>query len=552
MKEEIKKLIEKAIKDLQKEKKLPEFQIPNISIFNSKILSYGDYNTDILFKLNKIYNISPEVIVKPLFKKITSSNTYDKFDDVELLNGFINFFIKDEYLQNQLEVILKEKDKFGNLNLEEKVHPVKSAKGGTSLKAKQFNRVNIEFISANPTGPLTLGNGRGGFCGDALANILEKAGYKVSREYYVNDTGNQINKLGHSVIGDAEAVYKGEYINELQKKIKGNNPQDIGEKASKVIFEKMIKPSVKKMGVKFDTWFSEKTLYKNKEVDEAINELSKKGFTYESEGALWFRSKDLGDDKDRVLIRADGIKTYFASDIAYLKNKFKRDFNKLIIFLGADHYGYVARLKAASHALGFGEDSIDAIVMQLVRLFEKGKEVRMSKRSGIYVTIDELIDEVGLDVARFFFLMIGPNTHLNFNLDLAKEKSEKNPVFKVQYAYARICSIIRKSKNFQFSIFNFQSNYNLKLLNEKSELELIKQLIRFPEIVEDIAKDYQVQRLPKYAMELADSFHKFYENCQVISKNKELTKARLSLISATKIVSKNTLDLMGISTPERM
>jgi len=220
--------------------------------------------------------------------------------------------------------------------------------------------------------------------------------------------------------------------------------------------------------------------------------------------------------------------------------------------LGADHYGYVARLKAASHALGFGEDSIDAIVMQLVRLFEKGKEVRMSKRSGIYVTIDELIDEVGLDVARFFFLMIGPNTHLNFNLDLAKEKSEKNPVFKVQYAYARICSIIRKSKNFQFSIFNFQSNYNLKLLNEKSELELIKQLIRFPEIVEDIAKDYQVQRLPKYAMELADSFHKFYENCQVISKNKELTKARLSLISATKIVSKNTLDLMGISTPERM
>ena len=306
------------------------------------------------------------------------------------------------------------------------------------------------------------------------------------------------------------------------------------------------------MGIKFDEWFLEKTLYKNKEVDEAINELSKKGFTYESEGAVWFKSKDLGDDKDRVLVRSDGIKTYFASDIAYLKNKFKRDFNKLIIFLGADHYGYVARLKAASHALGFGKDSIDAIVMQLVRLFEKGKEVRMSKRNGIYVTIDELIDEVGLDVARFFFLMIGPNTHLNFNLDLAKEKSEKNPVFKVQYAYARICSILRKSRNFQFSIFNFQSNYNFKLLNEKSDLELIKTLIRFSEIIEDTAKDYQVQRLPKYAMELADSFHRFYENCQVISKNKELTKARLFLISAAKIILKNTLDLMGISAPEKM
>ena len=256
----------------------------------------------------------------------------------------------------------------------------------------------MEFISANPTGPLTLGNGRGGFGGDVLANVLEKAGYKVSREYYINDTGNQIKALGHSVIGDAEAVYKGEYIDELRKEVKGKDPEKVGEKAAKIILEKMIKPSVKKMGIKFDKWFSETTLYKNKEVDEAIDELKKKGFTYESEGALWFKSKDLGDDKDRVLVRADGIKTYFASDIAYLKNKFERGFEKLIIFLGADHYGYVARLKAACQALGFKKDDIDAIVLQLVRLFENGKEVRMSKRTGIYVTIDELIDEVGLDV----------------------------------------------------------------------------------------------------------------------------------------------------------
>ena len=379
-----------------------------------------------------------------------------------------------------------------------------------------------------------------------MANILEKAGYKVTREYYINDTGAQIKKLGHSVIGGAEAVYKGEYIVELKNKVKGNDPEKVGEAAAKIILEKMIKPSLKKMGIKFDVWFSEKDLYKKGEVDKAIAELSKKGFTYESEGAVWFKSKDIGDDKDRVLIRADGIKTYFASDIAYLKNKFKRGFGKLVMFLGADHYGYVPRLKAASSAFGFKGESIDAIVMQLVRLFEKGKEVRMSKRTGIYVTIDELIDEVSLDVARFFFLTISPNTHMNFNLDLAKEKSEKNPVFKVQYAYARICSILKKAGKLSIQ------NPNFKLLAEHSELELIKELARLPEIIEDAAKDYQIQRLPQYAMNLADVFHKFYENCRVISDDKKLTNSRLALVIATKIVLKNTLDLMGVSAPEKM
>jgi arginyl-tRNA synthetase len=245
-------------------------------------------------------------------------------------------------------------------------------------------------------------------------------------------------------------------------------------------------------------------------------------------------------------VRADGIKTYFASDIAYLKNKFKRRFKKLIMFLGADHYGYMPRLKASSVALGYIKESIDDVVMQLVRLFENGKEVRMSKRTGIYVTIDELIDEVGLDVARFFFLMISSNTHMNFNLDLAKERSEKNPVFKVQYAHARMSAILRKAKKIKIL------NPDLKLLVEPSEIELIKELVRLPEIIEDTAKDYQTQRLPQYAMELADAFHKFYENCIVISDAKGLTKARLALVVASKIVLKNTLDLMGVSAPEKM
>ncbi|MBI1866149.1 MAG: arginine--tRNA ligase, partial [Candidatus Staskawiczbacteria bacterium] len=312
-------------------------------------------------------------------------------------------------------------------------------------------------------------------------------------------------------------------------------------------------PSVKKMGIKFDFWFSEKSLYKNKEVDKVIEELSKKGFTYKSEGALWFKSRDLGDDKDRVLIREDGIKTYFASDMAYLRNKFKRGFNHLIILLGADHYGYVARLKAGAYALGYKKESVNDIVVQLVKLFEKGKEVRMSKRTGIYITIDELINEVGLDVARFFFLTRGSNTHFNFNLDLAKEKSDKNPVFKVQYAYARICSIIKKSFGHKSAgKAKIKSKINYEALSEPSELNLIRQFVIFLEVIEDTARDYQVQRMPQYSTELADAFHSFYESCQVITEDKELSQARLNLVLATKIVLKNTLNLMGISAPEKM
>ncbi|MGA2418112.1 MAG: arginine--tRNA ligase [Candidatus Staskawiczbacteria bacterium] len=515
MKEKIQKIIKKAVG-----KDAPSF---SVEIPDDK--NHGDYSTNVALVLATKINKNPVEVANSIKRKIGKNNLFSK---IEVANGFVNFYFSEKYLQKQLQIVLKQKNKFGNLEI------------GKNKK------INVEFISANPTGPLTLGNGRGGFGGDVLANVLEKAGYKVSREYYINDIGAQIKKLGHSVIGDAEAVYNGEYIDDLRKKIKERDPEKVGQEAGKIILEKTIKPSVKKMGIKFDKWFSEKNLYEKGEVDKAINELTKKGFTYESEGALWFKSKDLGDDKDRVLIRSDGIKTYFASDIAYLKNKFERGFGKLIIFLGADHYGYVARLKAACHALGFRKEDIDAIVLQLVRLFENGKEVRMSKRTGIYVTIDELIDEVGLDIARFFFLQRSLNTHFNFDMDLAKEKSDKNPVFKVQYAYARINSIFAKSK------IKSVKPKNLELLKEPSELDLIKQLIRFPEIIKDTAEDYQLQRFPQYALELAESFHKFYENCKVISEDKKLTEARLSLILATKIVLKNTLELMGISTPDRM
>ncbi|MDO8486649.1 MAG: arginine--tRNA ligase [Candidatus Staskawiczbacteria bacterium] len=535
--EELKKIIEKALKSLQKSGEIGNFLVPEILIEHPKEKIRGDYATNVAFLIGKdiaknpveVAMILKNEIENPSFAKATEGKEKSIIEKVETIGGFVNFFISSEYFKKQLPVILKEKNKFGN------------------LKIGKNEKINIEFISANPTGPLTLGNGRGGFCGDVLVNVLEKAGYSVKREYYINDIGNQINKLGHSVIGDAEAVYKGEYINDLRKKFEGSDFKKIGEKSAKIILDKMIKPSLKKMGIGFDIWFSEKSLYENKEVDEGIEELSKKGFTYESEGSLWFKSKDLGDDKDRVLVRADGVKTYFASDIAYLKNKFKRGFNHLIVFLGADHYGYIARLKAGAHALGYKKESVDVIVMQLVRLFEKGKEVRMSKRTGIYVTIDELINEVGLDVARFFFLTKGSNTQFNFDLDLAKEKSDKNPVFKVQYAYARICSIVKKSE-----IKILSSEIDFRLLKENSELNLMRKFTEFSEVIEDTTKDYQIQRMPQYATELADAFHSFYENCQVITKDKELSQARLSLVLATKIVLKNTLDLMGISSPEKM
>ena len=526
MKKELVKIIIKAIENLKKQDGFKNFTVQEVLIEHPNEKIRGDYSTSVSFSIAKQVGKNPFEVAMLL--KIEIEKQKNDFSKIEVVNGFINFFVSENYLQKQVKIILKEKNKFGN------------------LKIGKAKKINVEFISANPTGPLTLGNGRGGFCGDVLSNVLEKSGYKVGREYYLNDTGNQIKVLGHSVLGDAEAVYKGEYILDLKNKIGDNDAEKVGELAAGLILKNSIKPSVKKMGIKFDKWFSEKSLYKNKEVDKAITELTKKGFTYESEGALWFKSKDLGDDKDRVLIRADGIKTYFASDIAYLRNKFQRKFNNLIFFVGADHHGYIPRVKAAAIALGYDKEKIDVVVMQLVKLFENGQEVRMSKRTGIYVTIDELIDEVGLDVARFFFLSISPNTHMNFNLDLAKEKSEKNPVFKIQYAYTRICSILKKSTKTK------KQNPNFKLLKEDSELNLIRELSKLSEVIEISGKDYQLQRLPQYATELADAFHKFYETCKVISEDKKMTEARLALVLSTKIVLKNVLDLMGLSAPEKM
>lgn len=470
--DEIKKIIEKALKELK-------IKVPDFSIEIPKDKNNGDYSTNVAMIVGQDPNKIAEKIKNSMFEKVEVAKP-----------GFINFFLSNDYLQKQIGKI-----KYPNIGKKQKV--------------------NAEFISANPTGPLTLGNARGGFSGHTLSNVLKKVGYDVTREYYINDRGKQIKDL-------KEGLYKGEKRTAVQ--IQKENQEFI----------------TKELNIKFDVWFSEKSLYKNKEVDKVLALLKKKKLTYEKDGALWFKTTKFGDDKDRVLIRENGEETYLTSDVAYLKNKFDRGFKKIIIFLGADHHGYVKRIKAAAQALGYKKEQVDLIVMQLVNL----KEGRMSKRAGVYIMLEDLIKEVGLDVARFFFLQRAANSHLIFDLELAKKKSQENPVYYVQYAHARIASILRKAE--------IKPGKSFGKLKEKEELDLIKQLIRLGEVIEDTARDYQVQRLPHYAVELAESFHRFYQKCQVLTDDKELAKARLGLIKAAQEALKEVLSLMGISAPLKM
>jgi len=546
---EIKSLIEKSIKELQKEGKLPNFEVPEIKVEQPEEKAHGDYSTNVAMAIAKTLKQNPVEIAEKLKYRIQGIKC-KILEKVEVVvPGFINFFIAKEYLQGQVKEILKQKEKFGE------------------LKIGKGKKVDIEFVSANPTGPLHLGHGRGAFWGDAFSNVLEKAGYKVTREYFVNDYGKQILLLGKSIdaryreiLGEQaeinEDFYKGEYVKEIANEIIEESKDkylkmsenDRVKTFTEIGLKKMLKEAMElldKIGVKYDVWFSERRLYEKGLVKKATELLKKKGFTYEKEGALWFSSTKFGDDKDRVLIKADNEPTYFASDIAYHINKVSRKYDLMINGWGADHWGYKARLMAAAKVLGF-DQKLKIVVGQFVRLVEKGREVKMSKRGGTFVALEDLIKEVGPDAARFFFLIKSVDTHIDFNLDSAKEQSEKNPVYYVQYAHARICSILKKVKDLGFR------TKNLGLLNHTSELELIKQLIRLPEIIEDTAKDYQVQRLPQYAMDLATSFHQFYRDCRVISENIPLSEARLALVLATKIVLENALDLMGISVPEKM
>lgn len=535
MKAILEQKIKEAIGGLQQAGGLPLFVLPKIRVERPKDEQYGEYTTNIALVLAKQARKSPMEIAQWIASSIkhqASGGDTGTFDKVEVVTpGYINFYLAKKEMISVLEKILKEGQTYGGSVL------------GQGIK------VNNEFISANPTGPLTVGNGRGGFYADSLARIMKKAGYEVTNEYYVNDAGEQVMKLGHSVLKDSEAVYGGEYIDWFAANNKQKEVRETGEWAAAEVLENMIKKSiVQKMQIHFDVWTSEKKIIEDGFVDKALAVLKEKNLTFEQEGALWLRTTEFGDDKDRVLVKSDGAKTYFASDIGYILHKMERGFTFFVETWGADHHGYIGRFRAAAQALGFAGD-LRFLIVQLVKVVKDGVEVRMSKRAGNVVTIDELIETVGHDVARFFFLMYAPETHMNFDLGVALEQSQKNPVYYVQYAYARLSSILRRAEEEG----NGGVQGDLTLLIHEKERELIRELMFFPELVETVAQDFSVHRLPQYAMKLADKFHSFYDACRVIDvEQSELTQARLQLVRATRIVLAETLALMGIHAPEKM
>jgi len=518
IREEIKNNILKALKSLGYG---DEFLV---KVLKPKESSFGDYSVGIAMEIAKKEGKNPNEIAEKIREGIKSKY----FEKIEVANpGFINFFIAKDFISTEIQEVLKDGDNFGDLNISK-------------------SKIQVEFISANPTGPLTVGNGRGGPFGDVLANVLAKTGAKVEKAYYVNDYGQQILSLGHSVLKDAEAKYAGEYIDELALIIKEKEPYKVGVEASSIVLQS-IKKTVEGLNIQFDEWFSETSLHEKGEVAKIIELLKEKGFTYESEGATWFKSTMFGDERDRVIVKGDGNNTYLAGDIAYHKNKFeKKKFDKVINIWGADHFGDVAGLMAGVEAIGH-KGKLEIVLLQFVTVMKDGKPVKMSKRMGTAVLMDDLLSELSADVIKFFFLQKSNNTHLNFDMDLAREQSDKNPVYYVQYAHARITGVLRNA-----GVSSVKKINNISLLTHPSEIELMKEILKLPEIIEDTASDYQVHRIPQYAIDLATTFHKFYNDCHVLVEDEKLKEARLGLVYATKIALKNTLKLMGISAPEQM
>lgn len=540
----IQKMLKKALTGAKEANGWPDFELAEIVVDYPKNEGFGDYTTNLAMILAKKVGKSPMEIANSISSQLSTDRS-QLFEKVEVVApGYLNFYLTPAYLQEKVREINELGSSFGQSSL------------GKGIK------INNEFISANPTGPLTVGNGRGGFYGDSLARVLRKAGFDVTNEYYVNDAGEQVIKLGHSVLKDEKAVYGGEYIEDLAgqlaDKIKTGAEaaedefaRNIGIEAAKIVLEQYIKPTAQqKMQITFDEWFSEQQLYDKGLVDKAIELLKAKQLTFEAEGALWLRTTQFGDDKDRVLVKSNGQKTYFASDCGYILSKMERGYTRIIESWGADHHGYIARFRAAAEALGF-EGELKFLIVQLVKLMKDGKEVRMSKRAGNVVLIEDLINEIGHDVTRFFFLMYSPDTHMNFDMGLATERSQKNPVFYVQYAHARICSILAKAEDGKLKVKS--GDADLSLLAHEKELSLIKELDKFPQLIAEIAQGYQVHKLPHYVIRLADKFHAFYDACRVIDEdNKELTIARLSLANAVRIVLAEALQLMGVGAPDKM
>jgi len=504
----------------------------------------GDVATQIAFRLAKIVRRSPFEIANSIARNIKSP--YVK-KAVAVKPGYINIFLEGTFFEEFVQRIENEKLLYFQ-------------------EPKKDIKVQVEFVSANPTGPLHVGNGRGGIIGDVLSNILKLEGYDVSKEYYVNDAGSKMDLFTDSIayyygklcgidMQFPEEGYKGEYIKNIAEdiyfkfkdryakngKIDRESIKDLGKDF--MIWQ--IQKSLAKFGVFFDTWFYESTLYRNGDVEKTIEAFKKSGYTYEKDGALWFKTTAFGDDKDRVLVRKTGEPTYTLVDAAYHKNKWDRGFKKAIDIWGADHFGHIIPMKALIQGLGIPKDFLDVIIYQIVHLYENGKEIMMSKHTGTFITLDELIDEVGKDAARFFFLLKSADTHLNFDMTLAKKESVDNPVFYVQYTYARLLNILKKS-----NISIQEKPFDADKLSEKEERALLNELIFIKENLKSISRTYSVNKLPFLAIELCKSANSFYQKHKVIGAENELE--RLHLVNTTIIALSVLMDLMGIEKKEKM
>ncbi|NLL50449.1 MAG: arginine--tRNA ligase [Eubacteriaceae bacterium] len=527
-----------------------EFSEEQVRLEVPKDKSFGEFSVNTAMQLASVLRKNPRQIAQEIIANMKTEDTY--VQEVSMAGaGFINFRLSQRYYIDVIKEIFAQGDDYGKCDI---------GKG---------KRVNVEFVSANPTGPVHIGNARGGAVGDVLAEILSWAGYEVTREFYINDAGNQMEKFGASLEARylemfgkeftfPEGGYEGDYIKEIaleyakahQKKLLTEESETRQEILARFGLEKNlseIKRALDEYGVAYDVWYSENSLYEQGAVAEAIEQMKKTGSTYEEDGALWFRASEWGCDKDFVLVRSNGLPTYIMPDIAYHLNKLQtRKFDIAIDVWGADHHGYVPRMKSAIKALGIDEDRLGIILMQFVRLVRQEEVVRMSKRRGEMITLSDLVAEVGRDAARFLFNYYNFNTHMDFDLDLAVEKSNENPVFYVQYAHARICSIISQLRATE------TIEADLSLLTEEEEIELIKVVARFSEEIAVAAETFDTSRIPKYAVEIASAFHTFYNRCRVRCEEESLMYARVALIEAVRTVLKNLLNILGVSAPEKM
>jgi arginyl-tRNA synthetase len=530
-----------------------EAQIPDVLLEIPKEKAHGDYSTNMAMQLARVAKKAPRMIADELVANFDKEK--GSIEKIEIAGpGFINFYMNNSYLTDLIPSILKAGANYGETNI------------GNNEK------VQVEFVSANPTGDLHLGHARGAAVGDSLCNVLAKAGYDVSREYYINDAGNQINNLALSVearyfqalgkdVNMPEDGYHGEDIVGIGKKI----VEEFGDRFAEqdrderlaffreygLKFEMgKLKADLEEFRVGFDEWYSETSLYHNGKIDGALAALKEKGHIYEEDGATWFRSTTFGDDKDRVLIKNDGSYTYLTPDIAYHKDKLDRGFTKLINVWGADHHGYIPRMKAAIEALGYGKDTLEVEIIQLVHLYKNGEKMKMSKRTGKAVTMRDLIEEVGLDGVRYFFAMRSADTHMDFDLDLAVSTSNENPVYYAQYAHARICSMLRQGEEQGLS---YEDNLKLDEIASEKEFDLLKKLGEFPQAVAEAAQKRIPHRITNYIYDLASALHSFYNAEKVLDpENAEKSRARLGLMKATQTTLQNALTLIGVSAPEKM